>query len=207
MGVEQELFRPGLRVSKEQLCQQPTKPCPIWMRFVQAGEITVRNINEFGIFHSLNKIMTCFTGNEASEGYDELIFGEEKDVLFFAVFRVAIIDPENAFNDQSQVVANHMLYIEKITFFDFALFPGRPAISDILFSECCKVGKMRVKYFKIVAHRIVFGLSAMHVSVARYKLSNKCLYNRESDWGSCILNVASTASRRLFVDSTPTEEP
>jgi len=78
--------------------------------------------------------MTCITGNKAPEGDDKLIFGKEKDVRLPACIGLAVVDPENALNYQSQIVTNHVLHIEKIALFYFAVFPKRSAVGNVFFS-------------------------------------------------------------------------
>ena len=99
----------------------------------------ISDINYFAILHRLNEIMTCVTGNETPEGDDKLIFRKEKDVRLRACIGMAVIDPENSLNYQSQIVTNHVLHIEKIAFFHFPRFPEGLAIMNVFLIQLRKI--------------------------------------------------------------------
>jgi hypothetical protein len=49
------------------------------------------------------------------------------------------IDSEYAFDDQSEVIADHALHIEKISFTDFSRFPKWLAVADIFIVQWRKI--------------------------------------------------------------------
>lgn len=122
------------------------------MRFIQAGEVAIADVDDFRVLHCLNKIMTRDTGYKASEGNDKLVLREEKDIRFFARVGITVVYPEDTFDDQSQVIADHILQVKEISLFYLAGFPESPAIGNVLFGQCRKICQVVPKYLMVVIH-------------------------------------------------------
>jgi len=120
MREEHEFFGSGLRIGKKTLGEQPAELTPVYVLFIQAVQILVGDEDNFGIFERFDEIPTSFLRNKTSKRNNELIFRKEKEVLFFFCFRIAVIDAENSFDYQAEVIANHALHVEEIAFCNFA---------------------------------------------------------------------------------------
>lgn len=139
MGEKHEFLGAGLRVREKQFGQQPAEFAPVWIRFIKAIEIFVGDKYNFRILHGLYEIPAGITGNEASERNHELIFGKEEEVFVPVRLRIAVVDPENAFDHQAEVVANHALHIKKIALFDPSGFPEGLTLGNILICQCVEL--------------------------------------------------------------------
>ena len=149
---EQKLLGSGLGIAKELLCEQPAKPGPVGMRFIEAGQVAIADIDDLGIFHCLNKIVAGYSGDKTSEGNYKLVLGEEEDIRFFPSFGVTVVYAKDAFDDQPQVVTDHVLQVEEIVPFDLSGLPEISAIGDVFFGECRKIRQVVTKYLMVVIH-------------------------------------------------------
>ncbi len=73
--------------------------------------------------------------DEASEGYDELVFEKKKRFFFLFGLRVSVINTKDSLYHQAEVVADHALHIEEIAFGNLTWFPERLAFGDILIGQ------------------------------------------------------------------------
>ena len=86
---------------------------------------------DFRVLHGFDKVPARVAGYETPERNHELVFRKKENVLILGGIRVAEIDAEDAFGNQTKVIAHHLLHIEKIPFAHFPRFPKRPAVCNI----------------------------------------------------------------------------
>jgi hypothetical protein len=139
---KEEFFGAGLGDGKKQFRQQPAEFSPVRVGFTKAVEVFMSDEKYFGVLHRFDKIPAGIAGDEAPERNDKLVFGEKENVLILFGIGIAVIDPEDAFGDQAQVVADHLLHIEKISFVHFPHFPVRFTILKVFIVQLRKISQM-----------------------------------------------------------------
>jgi hypothetical protein len=65
-----------------------------------------------------------------------------------------IINPENPLHYQPEVIANHTLHVEEITFVDFPGFPEWLTFANVFICQCSKISQMLGYDFIFISHLI-----------------------------------------------------
>lgn len=114
--TEHELFRAGHGHVECSFRYQPPETLPLMrfaVQFIQMVDMNVQN-RRFG--HRFGIVAAGCLGYETFVGYHHLIFRIEKNILFLRRIVIDIVGPEHAVEDKTQVFANILVFIVKLSF-------------------------------------------------------------------------------------------